>query len=121
MATAKLRSTRSGRRNSRRRLARILVAIALLVGTVLYFYRAPIAGYLDAGTAYGARIGCSCHYVAGRPIGDCSRTLAEPGLGLVMLSADEETKSVTARVPLLASQTAQYRPGWGCVLEPWDD
>ena len=30
------------------------------------------------------------------------------------------TKTVTARVPLLASATAEYRKDWGCVLEKWD-
>lgn len=125
MATAKLRSSRSGnrlgRRNRGRRLLRLLAMGALLVGAVIYFYRVPIDGYLSAGTAYGARIGCSCHYVAGRPMGDCSGDLSEPGLGMVMLSADDEKKSVTAHVPLLASQTAYYRKGWGCVLEPWGE
>jgi hypothetical protein len=31
-----------------------------------------------------------------------------------------QARSVTARFPLLASQTATYREGWGCVLEKWD-
>jgi hypothetical protein len=39
----------------------------------------------------------------------------------VFLSDDADTKSVTARVPLLASATARYREGWGCLLDPWKD
>ena len=70
--------------------------------------------------AYGARIGCSCHFVAGRPLGECRHDF-EPGMGLVMLSADEATRSVTARVPLLASQTATWHDGPGCQLAPWRD
>ena len=38
---------------------------------------------------------------------------------VVFLSDDPETKSVTARVPLIAGATATYREGFGCVLEPW--
>ena len=38
---------------------------------------------------------------------------------LVMLSEDAEARSVTARVPLIASQTARWRPGQGCALDPW--
>jgi hypothetical protein len=38
---------------------------------------------------------------------------------VVFLSDDPATRSVTARVPLLASATAQYRQGFGCMLEPW--
>ena len=40
---------------------------------------------------------------------------------LVRLSDDPATKSVTATFPLLASQTATYREGYGCVLEKWED
>lgn len=38
---------------------------------------------------------------------------------MVTLAEDSAAKSVTARFPLLARQTASYREGWGCVLEPW--
>jgi hypothetical protein len=38
----------------------------------------------------------------------------------VTLVEDDATKSVTARFPLVASATATYRKGYGCVLEPWD-
>jgi hypothetical protein len=40
---------------------------------------------------------------------------------LVFLSDNQSTRSVTARVPLLASATATYREGFGCVLEPWKE
>jgi hypothetical protein len=39
---------------------------------------------------------------------------------LVTLSEEPAAKSVTASFPLLASTTATYREGWGCVLEPWE-
>ena len=45
----------------------------------------------------------------------------EPGMELVTLSEDAAAKTVTARFPLLASQTATYREGPGCQLEPWRD
>jgi len=40
-------------------------------------------------------------------------------MALVILSEDSAAKSVTARFPLLATQTATFRPGEGCVLEKW--
>ena len=70
------------------------------------------------GTAYGARIGCSCHYVGGRNLADCRKDF-EPGMALVSLWDDPESHSITARVPLIASQTARFRPGQGCVLDSW--
>lgn len=95
----------------------LLALVVLLVGTA-WFYREPIAGYTTTGTAYGARTACSCRYIAGRGLEDCKKDF-EPGMEAVFLSDDPETKSVTASVPLLASATARYREGFGCVLDPW--
>ena len=112
MATAK-RSTR------RRRIwPRALLALVVLGGAAAWYFRTPIAGYTTIGAAFGARTACSCRYVAGRPLGDCKKDF-EPGMELVFHSDDPETKSVTARVPLLSSATAHYRAGYGCLLEPW--
>ena len=113
MATAK-----RNRSHRRRIWPRALLAVVVLGAAAGWFYRVPIAGYTTTGAAFGARNACSCRYVAGRPIGDCKKDF-EPGMALVFLSDDPETKSVTARVPLLASATAQYREGYGCLLEPW--
>ena len=38
---------------------------------------------------------------------------------MIMLSEDDENRSVKASVPLIASSTASYRDGFGCVLEKW--
>ena len=114
MATAK-RST-LGRRMV---WPRALLALAVLAGALAWAYRAPIGGYTTLGAAFGARTACSCRYVAGRTLDDCEKDF-EPGMALVFLSDDPETRSVTARVPPLASDTARFREGYGCVLEPWD-
>ena len=119
MATAK-RSTSQGAPVRRRIWPQVLLALVVLVTAAGWFYRAPIAGYTTTGTAFGARTACSCRYIAGRPLEDCEKDF-EPGMEVVFLSEDEEDKSVTARVPLIASATATYREGFGCVLEPWED
>jgi hypothetical protein len=98
----------------------VLLALAVLAGTLAWYYRAPIAGYTTLGAAYGARTACSCRYVAGRDLGDCKKDF-EPGMELVFLSDNQTARSVTARVPLLSSATASYREGFGCVLEPWKE
>lgn len=72
-----------------------------------------------AGTAYLARVACSCRYVAGRSLDDCAKDKLA-GMELIRLSENAETKSVTASVPLIASDTASYREGYGCVLQPWE-
>ena len=51
---------------------------------------------------------------------DSCRHDKEPGMTFVTLSDDPESRSVEASVPLLASRTARYRKGWGCLLDPLD-
>ncbi len=114
MATAK-RST-----GPRRRLwPQVLLGLIVLVAALGWFYREPIAGLTTTGAAFAARTACSCRYVAGRSLDDCKKDF-EPGMELVFLSDDEDARTVTARVPLIATHTARYREGYGCVLDPWD-
>lgn len=70
-------------------------------------------------TAYSARVACSCRFVANRSLDDCAKDKLD-GMELVRLSDDEAAKSVTASIPLLASDTARYRRGYGCVLKEWE-
>lgn len=93
-----------------------LILVALLA--VLAWFWPSIHGDAVAGASVGARVACACHFIEGRPLGQCSDDF-EPGMGMVTLSSDESTKSVTARVLLISRQTATLKPGAGCVLESW--
>lgn len=117
MANAK--STGRASSQPRRRWPGIVLVLAVLAGSLAFANRAEIGGLAVTGTAYGAHIACSCRHIGGRSLDDCEKDF-EPGMELVLLSEDEEEKSVTASIPLVASQTATYREGEGCVLEPWE-
>jgi len=107
--------------NSRRPIGRsgrraVLIATLLALAALAWFW-GPLSRQAEAGAAYGARVGCSCRYLGGRSLEDCRKDFL-PGMGLVSLSEDEEEKSVTGRVFPIASETALYREGAGCVLKP---
>jgi hypothetical protein len=92
----------------------VIVVVLMLLAFMIWqlpYYRAQAA----TGAAYGARMGCSCHFVEGRAAGSCSADF-EPGMGMVSLSIDDAAKTATASVPLLASRTARFVPGSGCLL-----
>ena len=97
---------------------RLLLGLALLIAGLGWYYHEQWMDQAVAGTSYGARVACSCRFVGGRSLKDCEKDF-EPGMSLVRLSEDDRAKSVTASVPLLASETATYREGFGCVLEKW--
>jgi hypothetical protein len=101
---------------TRRRWPWLLLAAVL--GLLIWFW-GPLNGYAIAGTSYGARVACSCKFLGGRALDDCRKDF-EPGMEVIVLTADEQAKSVTATFPLLASQTAIFQEGEGCRLEPWN-
>ena len=76
--------------------------------------------YGQAGTGYAAKNACTCRHISGRELSDCREDFVA-GMGLIMLSEDDEERSVTASLPLIADNTAYYREGFGCVLEPWEN
>jgi hypothetical protein len=117
MAIAKHEPLPAHRRRWRPRLA---LAAGLAVLLLLAWFWQPLRAYAQLGASYGAHIGCSCRFVSGRDLGECRQDF-ETGMGLVMLSEDRQDRSVTARFPLLSSQTATFREGEGCVLEKWPD
>ena len=97
------------------------LALAVLAAAILlaWFWK-PLNGYAEAGASYGAKVTCACRYIGGRSLEDCRKDFV-PGMALVTLSEDAKARTVTARFPLLSSQTAQYREGEGCLLPPWAD
>jgi hypothetical protein len=101
-------------------IRRWLLLLLVVLGLALAWFWQPLGGYARTGAAYGARVACSCRFVGGRSLGDCKKDF-EPGMELIVLSEDPQQKSVTARFPLLASETARLHPGEGCRLDPWRD
>lgn len=97
----------------------LVLAVVCALGATLWLNQPTISGIGNTGTAYAARVACSCRFVAGRSLESCEGDKV-PGMELVSLSDDEEAKSVTATLPLVTSTTATYREGYGCVLEKWD-
>jgi hypothetical protein len=118
MATAKPIASTPSHRRARRRARRLALVVAALIIVLLAWFRQPLASYAITGASVGARVGCSCRFIEGRPLSDCRKDF-EPGMALVRLSEDDKTKSVTAGFPLLTHQTATYLDGQGCVLEKW--
>ncbi len=105
-------------RKKRLGLALAIIAALLMAGAA--YVMATAGGSARTATAYMAHVGCSCRYIAGRDLDSCE-TDRLAGMELVGLSDDNDTKSVTARFPLLASDTATYREGYGCVLATWSE
>jgi hypothetical protein len=108
-----------GSKQPRRWRRRILWAILLVAALALAWLWRPLTARGVTAASYGARIACSCRFVAGRTLSDCRRDF-EPGMGVVVLSEDVEAKSVTAWFPLISRQTATFRQGQGCELERWE-
>ncbi|WP_338424824.1 hypothetical protein [Sphingopyxis kveilinensis] len=93
-----------------------LIVGVLLAGFAIWKFPA-FKAQAELGAAYAARIGCSCRYVQGRSLESCQSDF-EPGMEMVSLSEDPETKTVIGNVPLLASRGARYAGASGCLFTP---
>jgi len=118
MATAKPYPEQGSRQPRRRWLARLALAGLALLLVALAFGWNQLSLRAVAAAAYAARVGCSCHFVADRDLGDCRKDFVK-GLGPVQLSKDDAAHVVSARYLLFARQIARLQEGAGCVLEPW--
>ena len=116
LATTKSRTQST---QKRRRWPWVVLGLFFIASIAWWQFGAGLRGDATAGTAYAARVACSCKYVAGRSLEDCGKDKLA-GMEMIGLSADDETRSVTASVPLIASDTASYRTGYGCVLQEWE-
>lgn len=94
-----------------------VVGFAVLLGIFLIWKFPSFKAQAELGSAYAARVGCSCRYVQGRSLESC-QTDFEPGMEMVSLSEEPATKTITGSVPLLASRSARYTGVSGCMIEP---
>lgn len=103
---------------NRVRLAAYAAAALPVFAIALLAWRWPdLRARAEAGSAYGARIGCSCRYVEGRSLASCEQD-REPGMEMVRIDDDPAQRAVTASVPLMARRTARLNDGFGCLLDP---
>lgn len=102
---------------NQRRWVSAAAIMLLALCALLAWNWAAFRARAELGAAFGARVTCSCRYVEGRAMGSCKAD-KEPGMALVALTDHADERRVEASVPLLASRSARYRPGWGCLLDP---
>ena len=93
------------------------IGFGVLLALFLVWKLPSFKAQAELGSAYAARVGCSCRYVQGRGLDSC-QTDFEPGMEMVSLSEDPATKTITASVPLLASRSARYAGASGCLINP---
>lgn len=93
----------------------IILAVLLAIFAIWKF--PSFKAEAELGSAYAARVGCSCRYVEGRSLDSCQSDFV-PGMEMISLSEDPVTKTVTGSVPLLASRSARYAGATGCLLRP---
>jgi hypothetical protein len=101
----------------RRTIIYLACTIAMLLLGLLVWHWSALRDRAQLGAAFGARVTCSCRYVEGRAMGSCQDD-KEPGMWIVSLTDRPDDRAVDASVPLMATRTARYRPGWGCLLDP---
>lgn len=96
-----------------------VLILAVLIAIFAIWKFPSFKAQAELGSAYAARVGCSCRYVQGRDLESCQGDF-EPGMEIVSLAEDPATKTITGSVPLLASRRARYAGANGCLLNPAD-
>src|SRR3546814_14959105 len=78
-----------------------ILLLVLLLGLLIWKFP-DFKAQAEVGSAYAARVGCSCRYVEGRSLESC-QTDSEPGMEMASCSEDSSTNTITGRVPPHAS------------------
>ena len=93
----------------------IAIVLLLILGAIVYAMSQKPK--LELGVGYGARVACACRYIDGRDLRTCYKDF-EPGMEVIRLSDDPQTKTVTASVPLIASRSVRFDSQLGCQPAP---
>ena len=93
----------------------ILGGAALVLGVGAWFSH-RVAEQAHIGTAYVAKLTCSCLFVSNRPQHSCATDYDLPAAKL--LTTEVGQQSVIVSIPgHLVSTRAVFEPGFGCHLE----
>lgn len=96
----------------------LLVLVVAMALTAWFWTRMRVTA--QARASYAAQTGCLCRYTAARSLASCQGD-ASVKQSWVGLHEDASAHSLTASVPLLATQTARWSPEGGCVLDAWTE
>jgi len=94
----------------------ILLAVLALAGALAWqFVLKEQVAYARIGAAYGAKMVCSCRFVAARPMDSCLQDFTDD---LSMVSFTETADAVRAEVfgGLVSARAQQTGPDAGCTL-----
>jgi hypothetical protein len=94
----------------------MLVVLALCVALVVWKWQ-DWRATAHAGSAYAARITCSCRYIAGRSAASCAQDIVADA-SMVRITEDANARRISGHVPLLGSASARFTQGFGCLMEP---
>lgn len=105
----------------------ILASLSVAFGAFWQFYLKEQVAFAKVATAYGAKMVCSCRFVAEREMESCRGDFTED-VSQIDFDVSDHTaqkdgnilssrKSVTASAPFgLSRDTAVFEPGLGCTL-----
>ncbi|MBA3069410.1 MAG: hypothetical protein FP825_13140 [Hyphomonas sp.] len=91
------------------------LGLAVIGGLVWQFWLKGQVDYARIATAYGAKMVCSCRFVAARPMESC---LTDFTTDISMVSFEETETAIRASVlgGLVSSEARNTGPGTGCTL-----
>src|SRR3546814_11421203 len=88
-----------------------ILLLVLLLGLLIWKFP-DFKAQAEVGSAYAARVGCSCRYVEGRSLESC-QTDFEPGMEMVSVSEDPATKTIPGSVQI--GRASCRERGWQYV------
>lgn len=91
--------------------------LALVGGSVWQFWLKEQMAFAQIATAYVAKQTCSCRFVAERSLESCLVDFTQD-VSQLEVSEVPERRAVKASALGLIVETASYRPGLGCALDP---
>lgn len=92
----------------------VLIILAIGGGLAWQLWLKEQVGYARVATAYGAKMVCSCRYVAGREMDSCKQDFTQDVSAVTFEDGDNAVR--TQVLGGVISAEARFEPGLGCTL-----
>lgn len=92
------------------------IAAGVMAVLVWQFWLKDQVAFGKVATAYGAKMVCSCRFVAGREMASCRGDFTDDFSAITFTEKDQSIRASAASG--YVSATAFYEPGLGCTLRP---